>query len=548
MADPDVGAAWRSYSVGAFRWARAWDAWHSPGKNTNADGASFVRTAKAALMSLLLTDTSLKRPSILEDLPKLPYENPESLLVSCAQPEVDFRPGELYSPGVIEKMWIRSESEWRAAGQVCALSNAAAHVSATKLWLDYARVARGEVYDADGVTASRGSTRTWGRPRSGANGLRKSIAGKNLMKGDSFRKPPAAFLRNPVFAAYLVPTYTPLMPAQPNARQRPQLSYVRGGDEMMQPIEPLTGMGRHPLSVDLCGNSSYRGKYAATSVFNTSHLIIANQCDWRGHQRNHTRRSHVCTKNEAQHYIAATVASASPTRAPTLRASARGPRNILYDLGCKEYETGELRSTPGSKRGGTIPLFARMYEQRCVGAPRRLRRASTSRQPPPYPVVSLRGLYARLSCTVFDYIHGWEKAKYRRSHWWSRVPQSMSHRVVYRPVAVREGNMSSVLIDRVWSRPDPNTSPTHIPNSFLRHLYHSATEADFVVVKLDMKGGPEEQILNAIAYVPELRRLVDELFFQWHHDADDTRSMSVDHALRTMQKMRHHGVRTHFWV
>ena len=57
--------------------------------------------------------------------------------------------------------------------------------------------------------------------------------------------------------------------------------------------------------------------------------------------------------------------------------------------------------------------------------------------------------------------------------------------------------------------------------------------------------------------MPELRSLVDEFFFEWHYEFDNhdfgwgftsKAANSVDHALRIMQSLRYHGVRTHFWI
>ena len=142
---------------------------------------------------------------------------------------------------------------------------------------------------------------------------------------------------------------------------------------------------------------------------------------------------------------------------------------------------------------------------------------------------------------VFDQIFGWEMQPHPRSRWFSKVPARMMKRLHFHNVGVLEGSMSEVLINRTWAKmPVPASTPSSSssssrrrsrsqkatrappasPTSFLRHLRETATERDFVVVKLDVDGGPEQQILQALATFPELRGLVDEFFFEWHYRFD----------------------------
>ena len=97
----------------------------------------------------------------------------------------------------------------------------------------------------------------------------------------------------------------------------------------------------------------------------------------------------------------------------------------------------------------------------------------------------------------------------------------------------------------------------HAPSSFLRTLREVARQEDFVVVKLDVDGGPERQIATALAEIPELTALVDDFYFEWHYHFDgrdfgwgqvDARMNKVDDALALMQKLRRRGVRAHWWV
>ena len=429
-------------------------------------------------------------PPLLDVLPEVPLG-----LISC-KASSGTAPT-TYLPGAIEQHWIRPD--WRAAGHICDVANGDEQVAAAKEWLDYAKAASSR--RADGMPA------------------RKSIAGRTHE-----REPPM---------------YTPLQPAPVSAEQLRQLSFFREADGAMHPIEPLTGMGRHPLATSLCG---YHGEHAASSIYNLSYLILANRCDPEGRQKPPPTSPHACTTEEAAALIDAPRAASSAKGSST--ASTR-PRNLYYDLGCTVYDDGTTVATSsGSGRGPSIPLFTRMYEERCV---------------------------------VFDQIFGWEMQPHPRSRWFSKVPARMMKRLHFHNVGVREGSMSEVLINRTWAKmPVPASKPSSSssrrrsrsqkatraspasPTSFLRHLRETATERDFVVVKLDVDGGPEQQILQALATFPELRTLVDEFFFEWHYRFDYGRDFgwgrpkpaanTVDHALRMMQKLRHHGVRAHFWI
>ena len=96
------------------------------------------------------------------------------------------------------------------------------------------------------------------------------------------------------------------------------------------------------------------------------------------------------------------------------------------------------------------------------------------------------------------------------------------------------------------------------PTSFLHVLNATATTDDFVVVKVDIDNGPELQVVHAIAKVPELGALVDELFFEAHFYFDGIqfgwgalgadRRHTVDEALALMRTLRERGIRSHFWI
>ena len=138
--------------------------------------------------------------------------------------------------------------------------------------------------------------------------------------------------------------------------------------------------------------------------------------------------------------------------------------------------------------------------------------------------------------------------------------------------------MQDSLTGRIWRNATLATDPASgEPSSFLQMLYTLTRPDDFVVVKVDMDGGPEQQVVRAISEVPELASRVDELFFEIHFyddklpmpwdgyatlppppppssggsarsDSRQPRAGSIDAALRLLKALRLAGVRSHFWV
>eukprot|EP00930_Biecheleria_cincta_P014646 TRINITY_DN12510_c0_g1_i2.p1 TRINITY_DN12510_c0_g1~~TRINITY_DN12510_c0_g1_i2.p1 ORF type:complete len:369 (-),score=58.04 TRINITY_DN12510_c0_g1_i2:81-1187(-) len=91
--------------------------------------------------------------------------------------------------------------------------------------------------------------------------------------------------------------------------------------------------------------------------------------------------------------------------------------------------------------------------------------------------------------------------------------------------------------------------------SFLNML-RTVKPEDFVVVKLDIDGGPEFEIAYAICEQPDLYMRVDEIFFEYHFNFDGLNFgwgranplHTVDHAIAVMRCLRERGVRSHFWI
>ena len=141
-----------------------------------------------------------------------------------------------------------------------------------------------------------------------------------------------------------------------------------------------------------------------------------------------------------------------------------------------------------------------------------------------------------------------------------RSATSGSLRCASSPALQRPRFTQSVWINpstnRTMAEEAPHGGLGRYPRSFLALLGATVTPDDFVVVKVDIDGGPEVEIVRAIAHTPWLARLVDELFFEFHFDFDQIefgwygigKQHSVDDALQLMHSLRKVGIRSHFWI
>jgi len=246
---------------------------------------------------------------------------------------------------------------------------------------------------------------------------------------------------------------------------------LANGETTVEYIEPLTGVARHPFAKVGC-NFDEIGE-PDVDIFDLSYLVLQDGC---------------------------------------ATGSAPGNR-LLFDLGCASWTAGpaeqlKIDRGEGTGRGPSMPLFAKLYEDRCL---------------------DLTG------------IHGWEARHYDPVEWWSKVSPADKQRIHFnnKPITEDEG-----------------------PDSFSYNLKLNAVPSDFVAVKVDIDYVPvEHPIVNDIADRPELTELVDELFFEYHFWFDDLNfgwnsqrggkmfvNDTVDDALSLMSKLRHKGVRAHWWI
>eukprot|EP00439_Symbiodinium_sp_Y106_P087410 s8_g50.t1 len=196
------------------------------------------------------------------------------------------------------------------------------------------------------------------------------------------------------------------------------------------------------------------------------------------------------------------------------------PRVKLFDMGCTtnwnwknpQYDFQNVDYRKGVGLGPSIPLFFNMYRDRCM---------------------------------EFDDIYGWEARNLNQNEWWYPLPDHIRERTRFYNIPVNE-TPCEMTTQGVFAE----------KGSFLHMLPHAAKPEDFVVVKMDIDGGPELAIMEALARYPELSSLVDEIFFEYHFWFDGGNfgwgqvnpERNVDTALDLMRRLRLAGIRSHFWI
>ena len=206
------------------------------------------------------------------------------------------------------------------------------------------------------------------------------------------------------------------------------------------------------------------------------------------------------------------------------------PGRVLYfDMGCTVYAAGpdesgkfdpewgttQMKNLMGSGAGPSIPLFYNLYRDRCL---------------------------------EFDEIFAWEGLKQDQEKWWGPVPEFLKPKINFYNFFIEENSLK----ESIKGEKEPPKA------SVLRKILETATEDDFVILKVDIDGGSELEVVEAIANRPELSRLVDEIFFEYHFDYDGVffgwgkdvilKNKNVDDAIGLLHRLRAAGVRSHFWI
>ena len=148
-------------------------------------------------------------------------------------------------------------------------------------------------------------------------------------------------------------------------------------------------------------------------------------------------------------------------------------------------------------------------------------------------------LYANKHCAPFDRMFLYEVTEYPRAKVFDPIPGHVlpKYHWINRPAQVDVESW-----DNPWN-----------------HVLSEASEADFVVMKLDVDHpGIENPLMDTLLATPELMRRVDEFYFEHHvrlkimmaccwGDVSGSR-LRQDASLRLFTKLRQHGMRAHSWI
>ena len=282
------------------------------------------------------------------------------------------------------------------------------------------------------------------------------------------------------------------------------LSRFRARDGTLEPIEPLTGVARHPFahvfqhfhrdglnaeSAACASRARPSGAPALVDPLDISYLVVHNACD-------------------------------DPPEARAAR------KVVFFDLGASSGFAGVRGGVPAAmpQRGGSItasiPLFWRLYRERCL---------------------------------EFDEVWAWEVEPHvTEAQWWGELPPALRAKVRFYPTPVAQDRRAS-------AGEGGGGGERGCCFSFLEILRETVARDDYVVLKVDIDTPEIElNVVEALAARPELAALVDELFFEYHfyfdgHDfgwgpQDAAALADVDDALLLMRRLRQQGIRAHFWI
>ena len=118
---------------------------------------------------------------------------------------------------------------------------------------------------------------------------------------------------------------------RPTQLERSAMSFMMCSNGREEPIEPLTGIARHPRASFGCHPHDVFNH----DKFDITYLSLHNKCN---EDKGGTGVKH--TKAER--------------------------RNIFYDLGASKYTEDPVTITRGSSLGSSIKLFSKLYERNCI--------------------------------------------------------------------------------------------------------------------------------------------------------------------------------------
>jgi hypothetical protein len=273
------------------------------------------------------------------------------------------------------------------------------------------------------------------------------------------------------------------------------------GESWVEWIEPLTGIARHPYAAVGCNTALQPGAQCPGCTKTQS-----------GYGINIFDLSYIIPTNGCDHDLHASNSSEEFQQLRSETNGESGTRRIFFDLGTATFDRalGDRVWSQGSGTGlgPSLPIFDNTYGQLC------------------------------LPLTDF---YGWEAKNIPPNVYWNGVPAKDRARLHFYDVPIAEDGTQA---------------------SFSENLKATAAPEDWVGVKVDIDYVPvEHPIVKDMKNKPELTRLVDELYFEYHFNPDNMSfgwasavgqplnvPDTVDDALELMVGLRRKGIRAHWWI
>lgn len=294
-------------------------------------------------------------------------------------------------------------------------------------------------------------------------------------------------------------------PREPTVDEATVISRLEGHGGCSEYIEPLTGLGRHPLAPSLgCrdrGNTRIKqlvppALLKGLTKYSIGHLILANRCNGSG---------------------ISGVGHQGRCRRESIRGSTHGSRTLFYDLGCSIYGTAKKHMQGASGQGTSIQIFSAMYQRNCL---------------------------------PFDSIWAWEAKQYDPSLWWKPVPFSTRAKIHFYNIPVDFDGFVATL--KASARPsdfvvvkidiDGNAELERRIAQAIAHTPELASLVDelFFEYHVHWDGG-HNPWHHPPPWAPGAQSHNQSLPYYFEPD-------SIDDALKLMRELREAGVRSHFWV
>mmetsp|Transcript_82289 Transcript_82289/g.246697 ORF Transcript_82289/g.246697 Transcript_82289/m.246697 type:complete len:429 (-) Transcript_82289:25-1311(-) len=259
-------------------------------------------------------------------------------------------------------------------------------------------------------------------------------------------------------------------------------------------IEPLTGIGRHPFATLGCRLGSVIGVGNRTSKFDTSYLIIPNEC---GASNGSLQR---CGRRG-------------------LRAADLG-RNLLFDLGSyKYYPLREDQIVSGQFTSWEVPTIALFYS-----------------------------LYRR-NCITFDRIWAWEAHAFDATNFWQRVPIEILAKLHFYNFPIHEGDPGYLS-----HRSLLYSSALHViqevasPDDFVVvKLDIDSPALEKYIIRSILRRPGLAELIDELFFEYHFKFGKTDIGWGQGH-SNGAMNDTVELAIDTMTRLRRRGIRAHFWI